>query len=159
MLIFYPYVFLGEVSAQVFCPFFFLNWVICFLILNCYSPLFKVFIHKVNTRILVPYQILVLQIFSPRLSCLFISLKTVSLGNSLAVQLLELHTFTAEGLGSIPDWRTKITQAPQATWHGQKQKQTNKQKRVSFEERKFLILMKSNVSFLFFYGSCFLCPI
>ena len=35
----------------------------------------------------------------------------ISLGNSLVVQRLELHAFTAKGLG----WRTKI---PQATWLG-----------------------------------------
>ena len=35
-------------------------------------------------------------------------------GNSLAVQCLGRHAFTAEGTG---DCRTKI---PQVTWHGQK---------------------------------------
>ena len=37
--------------------------------------------------------------------------KKNSLGNSLAVQGLGLHTFTAEGLGSIPGQGTKILQA------------------------------------------------
>ena len=32
------------------------------------------------------------------------------LGNSLAVQKLELCTFTAEGSGSNPGWGTKIPQ-------------------------------------------------
>ena len=39
--------------------------------------------------------------------------------NSLAVQWLGLCAFTAEGLGSIPDWGTKISQA---TRHSQKKK-------------------------------------
>ena len=30
------------------------------------------------------------------------------IGNFLAVQWLGFHAFTAEGLGSIPDWGTKI---------------------------------------------------
>ena len=42
---------------------------------------------------------------------------------SLAVQWLGLGDFTAQGLGSIPGWGTKI---PQATWP--KNKPTNKQK-------------------------------
>ena len=29
-------------------------------------------------------------------------------GNALVVQYLRLHTFTAQGLGSIPGWGTKI---------------------------------------------------
>ena len=33
------------------------------------------------------------------------------MGNSLAVQWLEPHAFTAESLGSIPGWGTKILQA------------------------------------------------
>lgn len=36
-------------------------------------------------------------------------------GNSLAVQWLELQTFTTEYLGSIPCWEIKI---PQAMRHG-----------------------------------------
>ena len=38
-------------------------------------------------------------------------------GNSLAVQWLGLHTFTAEGADSVLDGGTKI---PQAVRHGQK---------------------------------------
>ena len=30
------------------------------------------------------------------------------MGTFLVVQWLGLHTFTAEGMGSIPGWRTKI---------------------------------------------------
>ena len=41
------------------------------------------------------------------------------LGNSLVVQWLGLCTFTAKGLGSIPDWGTKIPQAAQ--WSKNKQ--------------------------------------
>ena len=33
------------------------------------------------------------------------------MGNSLVVQWLGLHAFTAEGPGSIPGWGTKIPQA------------------------------------------------
>ena len=35
-------------------------------------------------------------------------------GNSLAVQWLGLHAFTAKGPGSIPGWGTKIPQALQS---------------------------------------------
>ena len=35
-------------------------------------------------------------------------------GSSLVVQWLGLRAFTAESLGSIPGWGTKI---PQAVWH------------------------------------------
>ena len=38
----------------------------------------------------------------------------------LAVQWLGVGAFTAEGLGSIPSWGTKI---PQAMWHSQKKLQ------------------------------------
>ena len=41
--------------------------------------------------------------------------KNDDVGNSLVVQWLGLHTFTAEGAGSIPGWGTKI---PQAVWCG-----------------------------------------
>ena len=44
-------------------------------------------------------------------------------GNSLAIQWLELHTVTAEGLNLIPGQGTKI---PQALWHNQKQTTTKK---------------------------------
>ena len=37
--------------------------------------------------------------------------KAPCLRNSLAVQWLELHAFTAEGAGSIPGWGTKIPKA------------------------------------------------
>ena len=35
------------------------------------------------------------------------------LGNSLLIQWLGFHTFTAQGQGSIPDQETKIPQAMQ----------------------------------------------
>ena len=41
------------------------------------------------------------------------------LGNSLAVQWLGFHAFTAENMGSIPGRGTKI---PQAAWHSQERK-------------------------------------
>ena len=37
-------------------------------------------------------------------------------GNSLAVQWLELYSFSAEGMGSILGWGSRI---PQTAWHGQ----------------------------------------
>ena len=42
---------------------------------------------------------------------LVILIEIGNLGNSLAVQWLGLHTFTAEGRGSVPGWGTKIPQA------------------------------------------------
>ena len=45
--------------------------------------------------------------------------KSTVQGNSMVAQWLRLWAFTAEGLDSIPDWRTKI---PQASWYGQKKK-------------------------------------
>ena len=45
--------------------------------------------------------------------------KTKKWVNSLVVQWLGLHAFTAEGAGSIPGRGTKI---PQASQHGQKKK-------------------------------------
>ena len=39
--------------------------------------------------------------------------KILSAGNSLVVPWLGLHAFTMKGLGSIPDWGTKIPQAAQ----------------------------------------------
>ena len=47
------------------------------------------------------------------------------LGNSLVVQWLGLHAFTAKGMGSIPSQGTKI---PQATWCGQNFKKTKKER-------------------------------
>ena len=47
-------------------------------------------------------------------------------GNSLAVQWLRLHAFTAEGLSSSPHPRSKILQA---VWgEAKKKKKTHKQK-------------------------------
>ena len=40
-------------------------------------------------------------------------------GNSLVVQCLGLHAFTAEGIGSIPGQRIKF---PPAMWHSKKKK-------------------------------------
>ena len=41
------------------------------------------------------------------------------IGNSLVVQWLGVHAFTAQGLGSIPGWGTKILQDARC---GQKQR-------------------------------------
>ena len=51
--------------------------------------------------------------------------KNNSPGNSLAVQWLRLHAFTAEGLGLIRGRGTKI---PQATWHGPKKKKKKEER-------------------------------
>ena len=45
--------------------------------------------------------------------------KRPSTGNSLAVQWLGLHAFTAEGEGSIPGWGTRV---PKAAWCRKKKK-------------------------------------
>ena len=44
-------------------------------------------------------------------------------GTSLAVQCLRLCSSNAEGVGSIPDWGTKI---PKAAWWGRRKKSTQK---------------------------------
>ena len=51
---------------------------------------------------------------SVRNPCLLEAVKDKTARNSLAVQWLGLQAFTAEGVGSIPGWGTKI---PQAVWH------------------------------------------
>ena len=58
------------------------------------------------------------------------------LRNSLEAQQLELLTFTAEGLGSIPGQGTKI---PQATWFGKKKKKKKK------KERKLMVLFERQI--------------
>ena len=50
------------------------------------------------------------------------------------VQWLGLGALTAEGLGSIPDWETKI---PQAEWHN-KTKQ-NKTHRLTDAEKRLVV--------------------
>ena len=47
------------------------------------------------------------------------TIKIIHIGNSLAVQWLQLCPLTAKGLSSIPDQGTKI---PRAGWHSQKKK-------------------------------------
>ena len=47
--------------------------------------------------------------------------KRIGVENSLMVQWLGLYSFTAEGVGSIPGWGTKILQA---VWCSQKIKIT-----------------------------------
>ena len=46
-------------------------------------------------------------------------------GNSLAVQWLRSHAFTAEGPGSIPGGRTKIPQVPRHSQENQNQNQNH----------------------------------
>ena len=58
-------------------------------------------------------------------------------GNSLAVQWLGLHTFIAEGLGSIPRV-PRGTKIPQTEWPGQKKKK--KKSRATELRKKFLSL-------------------
>lgn len=48
-------------------------------------------------------------------------------GNSLVVLWSGLHTFTAEGMGSVPGWGNKILQTAQCS-QKKKKKPTNKQK-------------------------------
>ena len=67
----------------------------------------------------------------------------ISLGNSLVVQRLELHAFTAKGLG----WRTKI---PQATWlgiHTHTHTHTHIDCCINYEKRLFSL---KSVHFLLF---------
>ena len=52
-------------------------------------------------------------------------------------QWLGLWALTAKGLGSIPDWGTKI---PQATKYGQKKKKKSKTKLNQEHKRQFLKL-------------------
>ena len=48
-------------------------------------------------------------------------------GNSLAVQWLGLHAFTAKNLGSVPGQETKI---PYAAWCSQKEKRNRKKSKT-----------------------------
>ena len=57
-------------------------------------------------------------------------------GISLVVQWLRLHTSTAGGLGFLPGQETKI---PQATWYGNKIKQTNNRNRLTDREIRFMV--------------------
>ena len=50
------------------------------------------------------------------------TIKIIHIGNSLAIQWLQLCPLTAEGLSSVPDQETKI---PRAGWHSQKKKKDN----------------------------------
>ena len=65
------------------------------------------------------------------------------------IRCLGLHFFTAKGLGWIPGWGTKITQA---TWYGQN-KQTNKQKNQRTRERSWVEAWGSS------YSACTLVPL
>ena len=61
-------------------------------------------------------------------------------GSSLVVQWLELHTFTAEGAGSIPGWGTKIPQARKTKNKNEKNKRTNKKCPGGCEEIRTFVL-------------------
>ena len=61
-------------------------------------------------------------------------------GNSLVVQWLGLQVFSAEGLSSIPGWRTRI---PQARWHWLKKRASQRRKRA---------LSPASSSFFFFFN-------
>ena len=72
----------------------------------------------------------------------------MTIENSLVVYWLGLHTFTAEGTGSVLHWETKILQAAQ---HSQKVKWTKKEregkegkKEREEEKQKKIILKKGN---------------
>ena len=56
---------------------------------------------------------------------IFLSLKWVNWETFLDIQWLGLHAFTAEGMGLIPGWGTKI---PQAVWYSKKKKKKKKSK-------------------------------
>ena len=58
-------------------------------------------------------------------------------GNSLAVQWLGLHTFTAEGPASVPRWGTKIPQAAQ--WRGEAKKKKEKKAVSGTNKNRFHI--------------------
>ena len=61
------------------------------------------------------------------------------LGNSLAVQWLRVRTSTAEGMGLIPGWVTKI---PHAAWHGhKKKKKCSFVKNVCFDNGSYTVLL------------------
>lgn len=63
------------------------------------------------------------------------TIKIIHIGNSLAIQWLQLCPLTAEGLSSVPDQDTKI---PRAGWHSQKKKK--KIIHTSFISQSFLLL-------------------
>ena len=60
-----------------------------------------------------------------KIFCLFLRKEKYMDGHSLVVEWLELHAFTAEGPGSIPDRGTKIQQAARCS---QKKKKKKKKK-------------------------------
>ena len=69
----------------------------------------------------ITFQFIFINLFVLRyLKTLF---KNLKLRNSLVVQWLVLHSFTAKGLSSIPGQGTKI---PHAVWQGQKNEKINK---------------------------------
>ena len=65
-------------------------------------------------------------------------------GNSLALQWVGLHTSTAEGPGSIPDWGTKIPQAKPCSMVKTKTNQNNPTR----WQRKTVTLHRNTSKFL-----------
>jgi hypothetical protein len=63
----------------------------------------------------------------------FVVLIKFILGNSLAVQWLELQTSTEESTGSIPSWGTKILHA---TWCNQTKKFINKKVKATKKKKE-----------------------
>ena len=59
------------------------------------------------------------------------------MGNSLEVQQLGLHAFTAEGPGSSPGWRTK---SPQAVRHGQRERKNQEDDKEAHSPHFYLAL-------------------
>ena len=77
------YVFFGEMSIQVFCPFF--DWVVCFLILSCMSSLY---ILEVNPLSVASFA----NIFSHSEGCVFV-LFIVSFAVQKFFSLIRSHLF------------------------------------------------------------------
>ena len=77
------YIFFGEQSVQVFCPFF--NWVVCFLPLSCLSCLYNLEIKPLSVASFAT-------IFSHSLGCLF-GFITVFFAVQKLLSLVRSHWF------------------------------------------------------------------
>ena len=92
------YVFFGELSIYVFCPFF--NWVICFLLLNCRSYLY---ILEINPLSVASFA----NIFSQSVYCLFF-LFMVSFAVQKHLSLIRSHLFIFAFISiALVDWPKK----------------------------------------------------
>ena len=83
MLLGHLYVFFGEMSIQVFCPF--LDWVVCFLILSCMSGLYIMEINPLSVDSFA-------NIFSHSEGCLFV-LFAVSFVLQKLLSFIRSHLF------------------------------------------------------------------